>query len=210
MVIGGFLPWPSIPGIEASRGVGELLRSWSQLCTTRPREVLTVVDEYLTVSDMPVVRGTSLSGYPRLVADLGGDADGLLRATGIRPVDVGEHEVFLPRSTCTLRRCTAVSPQTAPLSPSSSTACAVTPPNATCATPTSASRTSPVNLATPSKASSAAPVAGGLAVGLRTTARRSARGCPHAVVSGPTSAGRSHQRVPSRYCSAEWATDQNG
>lgn len=45
---------------------------------------------------MSVVRGTSLSGYPRLVADLGGDADRLLRAAGIRPSDVGEHEVFLP------------------------------------------------------------------------------------------------------------------
>jgi hypothetical protein len=31
-------------------------------------EVLTVVDVYLTFIDMSVVRGTSLSGYPRLVA----------------------------------------------------------------------------------------------------------------------------------------------
>jgi len=45
---------------------------------------------------MSVVRGTSLSGYPRLVAELGGDPVGLLRAAGIRPQDVGEHEVFLP------------------------------------------------------------------------------------------------------------------
>lgn len=45
---------------------------------------------------MSVVRGTALSGYPRLVAELGGDPAGLLRAAGIRPHDVGEHEVFLP------------------------------------------------------------------------------------------------------------------
>jgi AraC-like DNA-binding protein len=45
---------------------------------------------------MSVVRGTSLSGYPRLVAELGGDPVGLLRAAGIRPQDVGEHEIFLP------------------------------------------------------------------------------------------------------------------
>ena len=45
---------------------------------------------------MSVVRGTSLSGYPRLVTELGGDPAELLRAAGIRPQDVGEHEVFLP------------------------------------------------------------------------------------------------------------------
>ena len=45
---------------------------------------------------MSVVRGTSLSGYPRLVVELGGDPVELLRAAGIRPQDVGEHEVFLP------------------------------------------------------------------------------------------------------------------
>ena len=45
---------------------------------------------------MSVVRGTSLSGYPRLVAEVGGDPVELLRAAGLRPEDVGEHEVFLP------------------------------------------------------------------------------------------------------------------
>ena len=44
---------------------------------------------------MSVVRGTALSGYPRLVAELGSDPNELLRAAGIRPQDVGEHEVFL-------------------------------------------------------------------------------------------------------------------
>jgi hypothetical protein len=45
---------------------------------------------------MSVVRGTSMSGYPSLVAELGGDPTELLRAAGIRPQDVGQHEVFLP------------------------------------------------------------------------------------------------------------------
>jgi AraC-like DNA-binding protein len=44
---------------------------------------------------MSVVRATSLSGYPRLVTELGGDPVELLRAAGIRPQDVGDHEVFL-------------------------------------------------------------------------------------------------------------------
>ena len=42
------------------------------------------------------MRGTSLSNYPRLVAELGGDPIGLLRAAGIRPKDVGTYEVFVP------------------------------------------------------------------------------------------------------------------
>jgi AraC-like DNA-binding protein len=45
---------------------------------------------------MSVIRGTSLSGYPRLVAELGGDPVELMKAAGIRPQDVGDHEVFLP------------------------------------------------------------------------------------------------------------------
>ncbi len=50
----------------------------------------------MTFVDVSVVRGTALSGYPRLVAELGGDSNELLRAAGIRPEDVGEHEIFLP------------------------------------------------------------------------------------------------------------------
>ncbi len=45
---------------------------------------------------MSVVRGTALSNYPRLVAELGGDPARLLRAAGIRPADVGKYEVFVP------------------------------------------------------------------------------------------------------------------
>lgn len=45
---------------------------------------------------MSVVRGTSLSGYPRLVTELGGDPTEPLRAAGIAPEAVGAHEVFVP------------------------------------------------------------------------------------------------------------------
>jgi AraC-like DNA-binding protein len=45
---------------------------------------------------MSVVRGTSLSNYPRLVHELGGDPLELLQAAGIRPQDVGDHDAFVP------------------------------------------------------------------------------------------------------------------
>jgi AraC-like DNA-binding protein len=44
---------------------------------------------------MTVVRGTALSGYPELVRELGGDPVQLLRDAGIRPQDVGKHDVFV-------------------------------------------------------------------------------------------------------------------
>lgn len=45
---------------------------------------------------MSVVRGTALSGYSRLVAELGGDSAELLRAAGIPAGAVGAYEVFVP------------------------------------------------------------------------------------------------------------------
>jgi AraC-like DNA-binding protein len=45
---------------------------------------------------MPVVRGTSLSNYPRLVAELGGDPVALLATAGIDLGAVGRHDVFVP------------------------------------------------------------------------------------------------------------------
>ena len=45
---------------------------------------------------MSVVRGTALSNYPTLVADLGGDPVGLLRAAGVRDQDVGNYDAFIP------------------------------------------------------------------------------------------------------------------
>ncbi|MGB8389578.1 AraC family transcriptional regulator ligand-binding domain-containing protein, partial [Mycobacterium sp.] len=45
---------------------------------------------------MSVVRGTALSNYPGLVAELGGDPAALLRAAGIRDQDVGSYDAFIP------------------------------------------------------------------------------------------------------------------
>jgi AraC-like DNA-binding protein len=45
---------------------------------------------------MSVVRGAALSNYPSLVAELGGDPDGLLHATGIRSQDAGNYDAFIP------------------------------------------------------------------------------------------------------------------
>ena len=45
---------------------------------------------------MSVVRGTSLSNYPRLVRELGGNPVELLRAVGIRLEDVGRYDLFVP------------------------------------------------------------------------------------------------------------------
>jgi AraC-like DNA-binding protein len=45
---------------------------------------------------MSVVRGTSLSNYPRLVAELGADPVAQLTAAGIDPDAVGRYDVFVP------------------------------------------------------------------------------------------------------------------
>ena len=44
---------------------------------------------------MSVVRGTEMSNYPSLVAELAGDPASLLRAAGIRRYDVGNYEPFI-------------------------------------------------------------------------------------------------------------------
>lgn len=46
-------------------------------------EVLTSADNSLIFADMSVVRGTALSGYAELVAELGGDPAALLQAAGV-------------------------------------------------------------------------------------------------------------------------------
>jgi len=45
---------------------------------------------------MSVVRGTGMSGYLDLVAELGGDPHSLLRAAHIRRRDVGNYDAFIP------------------------------------------------------------------------------------------------------------------
>lgn len=57
-------------------------------------KVLTTEAECLTVRDMSVIRGTSLTGYPDLVTELGGDPDPLLARAGISRTDVGRFDSF--------------------------------------------------------------------------------------------------------------------
>ncbi len=59
---------------------------------------------------MSVVRGTSLSGLPELVTQLGGDPAALLESVGIRAADVGRHDVFvsLPRVAMAVEAAAAV------------------------------------------------------------------------------------------------------
>lgn len=58
-------------------------------------EVLTPEDECLTVRDMSVIRGTSLTGYPALVSELGADPEPLLARAGIKRSDVGRFDAFI-------------------------------------------------------------------------------------------------------------------
>jgi AraC-like DNA-binding protein len=62
--------------------------------------VLTMRDKYLTVGDMSVIRGSALTNYRQLVAELGGDGSKLLAAAGVSPADAGSYERFvsLPNS----------------------------------------------------------------------------------------------------------------
>lgn len=65
-------------------------------CAAHQTVVLTLQDIYLTVRDMSMVRGTSLSGYSQLVSELGGDPARLLRAAHIRDDDAGKYDAFIP------------------------------------------------------------------------------------------------------------------
>lgn len=60
------------------------------------RHFLTLRDNYLTIGDVQVIRGTALTAYPQLVAELGADPAPLLRGAGINAGDVGNHDTFLP------------------------------------------------------------------------------------------------------------------
>src|SRR5687768_5781142 len=56
---------------------------------------LTPGDNFLTLSDMSLIRGTSLQGFPELVTELGGDPGALLAAAHI-PLDaVGNQDSFV-------------------------------------------------------------------------------------------------------------------
>ena len=45
---------------------------------------------------MALIRGSSLTGFNELVAELGHDPESILRRSGIRLQDVGDHDAFLP------------------------------------------------------------------------------------------------------------------
>jgi hypothetical protein len=61
---------------------------------------LIVAGDHLIAVDMSVIRATSLSGYPRVVAELGGHPAELLRGAGVRPQDVGTHDVLKVSRNC--------------------------------------------------------------------------------------------------------------
>ena len=57
---------------------------------------MTIRDIFLTVQDMQLIRGTSLSGLTDLLGQLGGDPHALLRAVGIPASSVGRQDRFVP------------------------------------------------------------------------------------------------------------------
>jgi AraC-like DNA-binding protein len=58
--------------------------------------VLTLLDIFLTVVDMLLVRGSSLTGFAPLVASLGGNPREVLALANIDPDDVGARDRFIP------------------------------------------------------------------------------------------------------------------
>ena len=56
---------------------------------------MTRCDLFLTLSDMSLIRGTSLQGFTELVEELGEDPLALLRAAHLRPEAVGDHDSFV-------------------------------------------------------------------------------------------------------------------
>ena len=53
------------------------------------------MDTYLTLVDMVMIRATSLSGYPALVAEFGADPARLLKLANIHPQDTLDHDRFI-------------------------------------------------------------------------------------------------------------------
>jgi AraC-like DNA-binding protein len=57
--------------------------------------VLTDEDIYLTVGDVAVIRGTALTNFDQLVAELGGDSRAFAAAAHIPHDDIGRHDRFI-------------------------------------------------------------------------------------------------------------------
>lgn len=75
----------------------------AQSCHPPYTRSLTFEDADFTLGDMSVVRATSLSNYPRLVKELGGDPVALLTEVGIDPDAVGHDDVFVLLGACRCR-----------------------------------------------------------------------------------------------------------
>jgi len=58
--------------------------------------VLTFLDKFLTVVDMLLIRGSSLTGFLPLVIAHGGDPAALLKLANVDPDDVGQRDRFIP------------------------------------------------------------------------------------------------------------------
>lgn len=54
------------------------------------------MDNFLTLMDMLLVRGSSLTGFADLVCARGGNPEALLHLANIDPQDVGQHDRFVP------------------------------------------------------------------------------------------------------------------
>lgn len=50
---------------------------------------------FLTLSDMSLIRGTSLQGFTELVIELGGDPATLIERAGLEPESIGNHDSFI-------------------------------------------------------------------------------------------------------------------
>lgn len=58
--------------------------------------VLTLLDDFLTMADMQLIRGSSLAGFDALAAAHGGRARELLTAAGVDPAAAGRADRFVP------------------------------------------------------------------------------------------------------------------
>ncbi|CPR93577.1 Probable transcriptional regulatory protein [Mycobacteroides abscessus subsp. abscessus] len=57
---------------------------------------MTLLDSFLTILDMQLVRGSSLTGFASLVTTHGGDPGALLVMAGVDPADAGHDDRFIP------------------------------------------------------------------------------------------------------------------
>lgn len=57
---------------------------------------MTLLDTFLTILDMHLIRGSCLTGFDTLTAAHGGDAHALLASAGVDPADAGRRERYVP------------------------------------------------------------------------------------------------------------------